>query len=106
VKQSKQEQATGGLASVASAPLGAGRAVHLVRAGNELLLVGVADHGVTPLRTYSEQEAQDAGLIDEWGDLILPEAGLEPVAAGTRTGGRLPNPTAVVESIRKWTVRR
>jgi flagellar protein FliO/FliZ len=45
--------------------LGPNRALHLVRAGRELVLVGVAEHGVTPIRTYTEDEAIDLGLIGE-----------------------------------------
>lgn len=73
VKAGKEERSTGaGLASVASVPLGPGRAVHLVRAGSDLVLVGVTESGITPLRTYDEGQARAAGLIDEDGDLILP----------------------------------
>ncbi|ADB48501.1 FliO/MopB family protein [Conexibacter woesei] len=108
MKQSKAERSIGGLASVASVALGSGKALHLVRAGNELVLVGVADHGVTPVRTYTEQEAQDAGLIDEWGELILPDGAAEPRAraADAGRGAKVPVPGALVETMRKWTVRR
>jgi flagellar protein FliO/FliZ len=50
-------------------PLGPNRALHLVRAGRELVLVGVAEHGVTPIRTYTEEEALELGLIGEDDDL-------------------------------------
>jgi flagellar protein FliO/FliZ len=64
VKASKEGKASGlGLSSVATLPLGGGRTVHLVRAGNELLLVGVGDHGVTLLRRYTEDEARELGLL-------------------------------------------
>lgn len=87
VKASRQPRATGsGLASLASVPLGSGRAVHLVRAGKDLVLLGVAEHGVVPIRTYSEEEAFAAGLIDEEGILILPEE----EAARERPARRLP----------------
>ena len=46
-------------------PLGPNRSLHLVRAGRELVLVGVAEHGVTPIRTYTEEEALELGLIGE-----------------------------------------
>jgi flagellar protein FliO/FliZ len=73
VKASRQPRATGtGLAALASVPLGSGRSVHLVRAGRDLVLLGVAEHGVVPIRTYTEEEAYTAGLIDEDGMLILP----------------------------------
>jgi flagellar protein FliO/FliZ len=77
-----RELATGGrgLSTVASLPLGPGRAVHLVRAGHEVLLVGSAEQGVAALRVYGEQEARDAGLLadDEDGD----EPPARPPSAG------------------------
>lgn len=102
VRQSKTERAVGGLAAIASVPLGSGRSLQLVRAGNELVLVGVADHAITPVRTYTEQEARDAGLLDEWGELILPEETAVAAAAGTKVRA----PRDLVGAMRKWTVRR
>jgi flagellar protein FliO/FliZ len=52
----------GGLAVVATVPLGPSRSVHLVRVGPELVLVGSAEHGVTRLRVYDADEA--AELLD------------------------------------------
>lgn len=103
VRQSKTERAVGGLVAVAALPLGAGRSLQLVRAGNELVLVGVADHAVTPVRTYTEEEARDAGLIDEWGELVVPD---EQVLAGVGAGAKARAPRDVVGAMRKWTVRR
>lgn len=89
VKASKQPRATGsGLATLASVPLGPNRSVHLVRAGRDLVLLGVAEQGVVPIRTYSEEEAFTAGLIDEDGMLILPED--ETGAGRDRAPRRLP----------------
>ena len=69
VKASREERAVGsGLETTATVPLGPNRSLHLVRAGNELVLVGVAEHAVTPIRTYTEEEARAAGLIPEEGD--------------------------------------
>ena len=70
VKAGREERAHGtGLKTTATVPLGPNRALHLVRAGNELMLVGVADHAVTPIRTYTEEEARAAGLlVDEDSD--------------------------------------
>ena len=66
VKASREERASGsGLGTLATLPLGPNRSLHLVRAGRELVLVGVAEHGVTPIRTYTEDEAIDLGLIGE-----------------------------------------
>jgi flagellar protein FliO/FliZ len=106
-KAGRQERPTGvGLETVASVPLGPHGSVHLVRAGRELLIVGVGDHGVTPIRTYAEHEARAAGLIDEAGDLIAP---LDDVVVASRR--RIPSslelrPRALVEQARSWTVRR
>ncbi len=45
-------------------PLGPNRALHLVRAGREIVLLGTAEHTVSPIRRYSEDEARALGLID------------------------------------------
>ena len=104
VKSSREERAVGrGLASHAVVPLGPGRSLHLVRAGTELVLLGVAEHGVTPIRTYSEQEATAAGLIggDDEGELQpLPEPGRRRHPSGAMTIGDL------VDRIRLKTVRK
>ena len=39
--------------------------MHLVRAGQEIVLVGVSEHAVVPIRIYGEAEARAAGLLDE-----------------------------------------
>lgn len=66
VKRSKDERGQGtSLETTAVVALGPNRSLHLVRAGRELVLVGVAEHGVTPIRTYTEDEAIDLGLISE-----------------------------------------
>ena len=64
VKASREESATGeGLQTLATLPLGTNRSIHLVRAGHEIVLVGAGEHGVTPIRTYSEPEARALGLL-------------------------------------------
>ena len=64
VKASREESATGdGLETLATLPLGTNRSMHLIRAGQEIVLVGAGEHGVTPIRTYSEAEARALGLI-------------------------------------------
>ena len=66
VKRSKEERGQGtSLETTAVVALGPNRSLHLVRAGRELVLVGVAEHGVTPIRTYTEDEAIELGLIGE-----------------------------------------
>jgi len=105
VKSSREERTTGsGLAPQAVVPLGPGRSLHLVRAGSELVLLGVAEHGVTPIRTYSEEEATAAGLIDRDDDRDdlqpLPEPGRRAHPSGAMTIGQL------VDKARLWTVRK
>jgi len=106
LRASRQARSVGGLQIAASVALGSGRSLQLARVGNELVLVGVGEHGVTPVRTYSEEEAREAGLIDEWGELILPDDGDGPGPAGGSGGLTLRRPADVVGQMRKWTVRR
>ena len=101
VKSSREEKASGqGLAALATLPLGPSRSLQLVRAGRELVLVGVSEHGVTPVRTYNEDEAEAAGLLD-----------LEEIQTnGTGNGNRTPRGAAVmsgvIDELRRRTVRR
>src|SRR3954471_8630394 len=95
-KASREEKASGtGLTALATLPLGAQRSLQLVRAGRELHLVGVSEHGVTPVRTYSEEEADAAGLLD-----------LEPEDDGSSNGGGNGVVTSVIDELRRRTVRR
>ncbi|MEA2450855.1 MAG: flagellar protein FliO/FliZ [Thermoleophilaceae bacterium] len=96
VKSSREEKASGqGLSALATLPLGANRSLQLVRAGREIVLVGVSEHGVTPVRTYSEDEAEAVGLLDEPDDD-------EPGSGGSSSGGALGR---VLEDLRRRTVR-
>jgi flagellar protein FliO/FliZ len=97
VKASREEKATGtGLAALATLPLGGQRSLQLVRAGRELHLVGVSEHGVTPVRAYSEEEADAAGLLD-----------LESIDDANGQNGSGGGVVAtVVEELRRRTVRR
>jgi flagellar protein FliO/FliZ len=59
---------------IATTPLAPNRSLHLVRAGDELILVGATDHSITPLRVYT---AEDALLVEGVGidmPLALPPA--------------------------------
>jgi flagellar protein FliO/FliZ len=68
VKASRETAASGdGLESVATIPLGSNRSLHLVRAGRELVLLGVSEQSVVPIRAYSEEEARALGLIGTGG---------------------------------------
>jgi flagellar protein FliO/FliZ len=64
VKASREEKSSGqGLEPLATLPLGGNRSLQLVRAGAEIVLLGVGEGGVTPIRTYTEAEAQGLGLV-------------------------------------------
>jgi flagellar protein FliO/FliZ len=64
VKASKEDKASGqGLEPLATLPLGGNRSLQLVRAGGEIVLLGVGEGGVTPVRTYTEAEARELGLF-------------------------------------------
>jgi flagellar protein FliO/FliZ len=73
-RRSKEERNSGmGMRSEAVVALGPNRSLHLVRTGRDLVLLGVAEHGVTPIRTYTEDEARDQGLLP--GDESQPHGG-------------------------------
>ena len=64
VKASREERSSSsGLGTLATLPLGPNRSLHLVRAGGEVVLLGVGEAGVTPIRTYGEHEARALGLL-------------------------------------------
>jgi flagellar protein FliO/FliZ len=78
-----------GLTHIATLPLGNNRSVALVRAGRDVVLVGVAENSVTPIRRYTEAEALANGI-----ELTAEE----PVFDAPRGGGLL-------EAVRRMTVR-
>ena len=104
VKRGREERSMGhGLHTEATVPLGPNRALHLVRAGRELVLVGVAEQGVVPIRTYTEEEALALGLTQP-----------DQPAGSPRTGGSDPQTPLValqgrmrelLEGVRERTVR-
>ncbi len=127
IKASREEATKGdGLATVASIGLGANRALHLVRAGEDYILVGVGEHAITPIRTYTAAEAILAGLVPdpeqdgviegsatETGAKAAMPALLRKVLAaggapGARTASSKPNQLtvqALLGSLREKTVR-
>jgi flagellar protein FliO/FliZ len=97
VKGAKEGTASGAaLAAISSLPLGPNRSVHLVRAGNDFVLLGAAEKGVTPIRTYTEYEAREAGLIGD--DAAVAIEAPKPVAAQAANN--------FVELLRQRTVRK
>jgi flagellar protein FliO/FliZ len=69
LKQVKAAKDTGdetgdSLENIATLNLGTNRSLHLVRVGPEIVLLGAAEHQVTPIRRYSEAEAHALGLLE------------------------------------------
>lgn len=96
VKASREERASGqGLGTLATLPLGPSRSLHLVRAGGEVVLLGVGEGGVTPIRTYGEHEARALGLI---GDDDQPQG---PAAPGPSLPGLPAGRPTVREALRR-----
>jgi flagellar protein FliO/FliZ len=91
-KKGKTRPTGNGLSQLAHLPLGSGRSVTVVRAGNEVIVVGVAENGVTPLRTYTEAEAIANGIQ------VPPEAPESFDQAESSFGG-------VMHLLRRMTVR-
>jgi flagellar protein FliO/FliZ len=99
VKASREDKAQGqGLKTLATLPLGPKGSMHLIRAGDEVVLVGVGEAGVTPIRTYGEHEARALGLIADDGEepagdtILLPAETVEKARPG------------FIESLRRLTV--
>ena len=110
VRASREGHAAGGaLSSVASLPVGPNRSVHLVRVGDELVLLGSAEKGITPIRAYSRHEARAAGLLtadDDDLDVLELPAGPVPVAAVAAPQRALPAGGSLLNTLRARTVRR
>jgi flagellar protein FliO/FliZ len=128
VKAGRDPQvSSAGLASVSALTLSTGRSVHLVRAGNEYVLLGSAEHGVVPIHRYTEEEAREAGLLAGDDAPVRPRRALlqRPPAAGEGRASvsgqgrapasgegrhdpmRMPSPqSGLIERVREWTVRR
>jgi flagellar protein FliO/FliZ len=103
VKASREERSSGsGLGTLATLPLGPNRSLHLVRAGGEVVLLGVGEAGVTPIRTYGEHEARALGLLadDDDGDDGEPQdpKGGPSLPGGLGTAQAKPSP---VEALRR-----
>jgi flagellar protein FliO/FliZ len=91
-KASKNAGSGDGLERVASLPLGTNKSVALVRVGDELHLLGVAEHGVTGIRVFSEDEAYELGLPFHSDDDDHVGGGPAPIQR-------------IVDSFRRFTVR-
>lgn len=89
-------RADGKMTVVASTPLGNTRALHLVRVGEELVLVGSGEQAVTPIRVYSAEEAR-AIVFDDHDDGMR--------AVGSEAGPRPGFLSTFTDNLRKVTAR-
>ena len=93
--------------------------MHLVRAGNDYLLLGSAEHGVMPIHRYSEEEAREAGLLDVIDVQPRPRRALmRPPSRGSHASGgegtghdpmSMPSPgpgSTLLDRLRELTVRK
>jgi flagellar protein FliO/FliZ len=93
-KGGKSRASGHGLSQLATLPLGNGKSVALVRAGQEIVLVGVSEQAVTPIRTYTEAEALSLGI-----DLPVDDSGRLAPEGEQRPAGRF------ADTLRRLTVR-
>lgn len=93
-------QGDGRMEIVATTPLAPSRALHLIRVGKGLILVGSTEGGISTIRTYSHEES------DALQEQIDAESDpLWPVAAGTGAGPRDVKGSFMAE-LRRRTARR
>jgi flagellar protein FliO/FliZ len=111
-KSGREKKAAGtGLASMATLPLGSNRSLHVVRAGREVLVVGSGEHGVTPVRSYSEEEARALGLLEVDFDEDEPATTRSLNPLKMKSDGPAPAGAAgaiskrALDTLRAWTVR-
>jgi len=91
------QKATGdGLQHLATLPLAQGRSVALVRSGSDVVLVGISESGVTPIKVYTEAEALMNGIALPAGDPAEPAL----LEAGERTPAQ-----NFMDVLRRMTVR-
>jgi flagellar protein FliO/FliZ len=91
--KSRAAQSDERIAVVATTTLAPNRALHLIRSGDELILIGATEQSVTPIRVYSAEEARAM-------DIEFAAA-----AQLAHPPGRPPAPTGVIEALRRRTAR-
>jgi flagellar biosynthetic protein FliO len=94
-KGDKTAQDDGWMQVVSTTPLGPSRALHLVRVGNEVVLLAASEQSVTPVRIYAGEEAERLGV------------NAMPVQIGTGRRVRV-SPgfgSALIETLKRFTAR-
>ena len=97
VKGGGSGRATGdGLEHLATLPLAQGRSVALVRSGSDVVLVGISESGVVPIKVYTEAEALENGIA-------LPSA--EPAETAGAESPQWTPAQNFIDVLRRMTVR-
>jgi flagellar protein FliO/FliZ len=91
--KSRAAQSDERIAVVATTTLAPNRALHLIRSGDELILIGATEQSVTPIRVYSADEARAM-------DIELAAA-----AQLAQSPGGQPAPSGMIEALRRRTAR-
>jgi len=74
-------------------------AVHLVKAGNDYLLLGAAEQGLAPIHRYTEQQAYEAGLLfDEEPEARPRRRLLLPASSSSPEAGASSRPSEVLDA--------
>lgn len=97
-KSKKADQGDGRMEVVATTQLAPNRSVHLVRVGDELVLVGSAEQSVTQLRVYDSTESRRLST------LLDAEPELRSIG-GSTGGAKGPTIARFVEDLRRKTAR-
>jgi flagellar biosynthetic protein FliO len=94
-KNDKTVADDGWMGVLSTTPLAPSKSLHLVRVGDELILLGSSDGSVTPIRVYGAEEARRLGV-----DPRLVQA--LPAGAGGRAGGF---GASLLDSLKRMTAR-
>jgi flagellar protein FliO/FliZ len=78
---------SGALEVLSTTPLGPNRNLHLLRVGEEVMLIGAAEGGITRLRTFDPGEAVDLGMLppQEGDDPFGPAPATQTAPAPSRS---------------------
>lgn len=100
-KSKRGDKGDGRLDIVATTTLAPNRSVHLIRVGEELVLVGSSEQSVTPIRVYAADEARRLQAeLDAPAELRAVSSG--DAAAARRSGISL---AQIVDDLRRKTAR-
>jgi flagellar biosynthetic protein FliO len=93
-KNDKTSIDDGWMQVVSSTPIGPSRSLHLVRVGNEVVLLASSEQSVTPVRIYGADEAERLGVD------ALPQLGSGAGPSGNSSFG-----SSLVETLKRFTAR-